>query len=211
MRWSGSWGPLLPVLLWGCAGVAPGGPGEGTGPPSREPPGGADPWTGLDSVPPLPIWEPAYGQEVRATVGTFPPFVGEVQGLSGEVLLLREGAETYPLRLPSIRRLEVRRYRRTRAAEGGFLGAVLGGLIGRVTLIGIGGEHWESQGRILAPGLGAIMGGLVGALLGGRFGGDFWEEVTIPPDPRLAPRRIVDPLPAPDGAGPGPRSRRDGE
>ena len=139
---------------------------------------------------PRPIWEPEYGQEVRATVGTFPPFVGEVRGITGGVLLLWKVPDTYPLSLTSIHRLEVRRYRRTRALEGGILGAVAGAVLGRLTLLGIGGDHWESQGRTLAPGLGAILGGLVGSLVGWRVGGDYWEEVTIQPSVVLAPRRI---------------------
>ena len=64
--------------------------------------------------------------------------------------------------------------------EGGVLGAVAGAILGRLTLIGIDGEHWESQGRSLAPGLGAIMGGLLGALVGRQFGGDYWQEGRIP-------------------------------
>ena len=139
---------------------------------------------------PRPIWEPEFGQEVRATVGTFPPFVGEVRGITGGVLLLWQAPDTYPLSVTSIRRLEVRRYRRTRALEGGILGAVAGAVLGRLTLLGIGGDHWESQGRTLAPGLGAILGGLVGSIVGSRVGGDYWEEVTIPPSVVLAPRRI---------------------
>jgi len=139
-----------------------------------------------------PLWEPDYGQEVRATVGTFPPFEGEVQAVTSGVLLLREEEESYPLRLNSVRRLEVRRYRRTRALEGGLLGAALGAVVGRLTLVGIGGDHWESQGRLLAPGLGAIMGGLLGALAGSKFDGDYWEEVRIPASVSLSPRRIVE-------------------
>jgi len=42
------------------------------------------------------------------------------------------------------------------------------------------------------------MGGLLGAPVGNRFGGDYWEEVTIPPNPRLDPRRVVDPTPLSD-------------
>jgi hypothetical protein len=144
-------------------------------------------------IPPEAVWEPEYEQGIRATVGTFPPFVGEVQGIVGDVLLLRSDTRTYPLRIPSIRLLEVRRYRRTRALEGGILGALAGAVLGRITLIGIGGDHWETQGRSLAPGLGAIMGGLVGALVGMQFGGDFWEGVRIPASVSLDPRRIVTP------------------
>jgi hypothetical protein len=127
------------------------------------------------------------GDEVRATVGTFPPFVGTVLAIQGNTLRLRTDRGEVPLRLTSIRILEVRRYRRTRAVEGGVIGAVLGAVLGRVTLIGLSGEHWESQGRILAPGLGAIAGGLLGALLGSRMRGDYWETIPVP-EP-IAPER----------------------
>lgn len=183
----------LLLLLGGC--VSPGQPGGATGEtPSPgavdRPPAEVEAQAAAGTF--LPVWEPEYGQEVRATVGTFPPFEGEVQAVTGGVLLLREEKESYPLRLNSIRRLEVRRYRRTRALEGGLLGAALGAVVGRLTLVGIGGDHWESQGQLLAPGLGAIMGGLLGALMGSRFRGDYWEEVRIPASVSLSPRRIVE-------------------
>jgi hypothetical protein len=120
------------------------------------------------------------GDEVRATVGTFPPFVGTVQAIQDNTLSVRTDRGEAPLRLSSIRVLEVRRYRRTRGVEGGVVGAVLGAVLGRVTLIGLSGEHWESQGRILAPGLGAIAGGLIGALLGSKMLGDYWEVIPVP-------------------------------
>ncbi|MGW8265282.1 MAG: hypothetical protein ACWGSQ_02875 [Longimicrobiales bacterium] len=113
-------------------------------------------------------------------MGTFPPMIGEVRAFRNGVLLLQGEGEAYPLRLTSIRVLEVRRHRRTRALEGGIIGALAGAILGRLTLGGIGGEHWESQGEVLAPGLGAIVGGLAGALLGWQVGGDYWEEVGIP-------------------------------
>lgn len=179
------WGVV--VALWagaGCASGAAAGPGI---PASR-----------LDDST-LPVWEPVFDQELRATVGTFPPIEGRARTISGDVLLIRQQDRSYPLRISSIRRLEVRRYGRSRAVEGGLLGALAGGIVGRLTLVGIGGEHWESQGRLLAPGLGAIMGGLMGALVGRQFGGDYWEVVRIPASPVMAPvRRIVDLLTARD-------------
>jgi hypothetical protein len=183
---------LLALILMGCASGSPGGGSPGGHNPPGAPvlPGG--PEAQALAVDPLPVWEPEYGQEVQATVGTFPPIAGRIQAVNEGVLILRDGARTYPLRLSSIRRLEVRRYRRTRAVEGGVVGALFGAVLGRVTLVGIGGEHWENQGRLLAPGLGAIMGGLLGALAGGRFGGDYWEEVRIPASVSLSPRRIVE-------------------
>jgi hypothetical protein len=183
---------LLPSLE-GCASSRPPSPvpeGPRVG-PSEVRPGEAGPEMPL--IPAEAVWQPEYGQGIRATVGTFPPFVGEVQAIVGSVLLLRTEERTYPLTIHSIRLLEVRRSRRTRALEGGILGALAGGFLGRLTLIGIGGEHWESQGRSLAPGLGAIMGGLLGALVGRQVGGDYWQEVRIPASVSLGTRRIVVP------------------
>jgi hypothetical protein len=169
---------LLLAAVCGCGVGGAGGPGPSPSPGAGtvSPPGGE----GREILPSLPLWEPELGQEVRATVGTFPPISGELRALGTGVLLLQAEGEPYPLRLNSIRVLEVRRHRRTRALEGGVVGAVAGALVGRLTLGGIGGDHWESQGEVLAPGLGAILGGLVGALLGWQIGGDYWEEVRIP-------------------------------
>lgn len=181
--------PLFLLAVCGCGLGGAGGPATRPVPevgPSL-PPAGAD----LVTTPPLPVWEPEFGQRVRATVGTFPPMAGEVRAITSGVLLLQGDQETFPLRLTSIRVLEVRRHRRTRALEGGIFGALAGAVLGRVTLVGIGGDHWASQGEILAPGLGAILGGLVGALLGWQIGGDYWEQVGIPASAGLAPRRIV--------------------
>ena len=183
--------PLLLPFLEACASSRTPSP-VSEGPrldPSEIHPGEAGSETPL--VPLEAVWVPEYGQGIRATVGTFPPFVGEVQGILGDILLLRSEERIYPLTIPSIRLMEVRRHRRTRAIEGGVLGALAGGLLGRLTLIGIGGEHWESQGRSLAPGLGAIMGGLLGALVGRQFAGDYWQEVRIPASVSLGARRIV--------------------
>jgi hypothetical protein len=185
--------PLLLPFLEACASSGPVSPGsEGPRPvPTEIRPGEAGSETPLVRF--EAVWVPEYGQGIRATVGTFPPFVGEVQGILGDVLLLRTEERIYPLTIPSIRLMEVRRHRRTRAMEGGVLGAVAGAILGRLTLIGIDGEHWESQGRSLAPGLGAIMGGLLGALVGRQFGGDYWQEVRIPASVSLGMRRIVAP------------------
>jgi len=168
--------------MWGRGGPAPSpSPEAGLIAPSGEPePVGP---------PPLPVWEPEIGQEVRATVGTFPPLAGEVRGVRNGVLFLRGESETYPLRLTSIRGFDVRRQGRTRALEGGIIGALAGAILGRLTLVGIGGDHWESQGEVLAPGLGAIVGGLAGALLGWQVGGDYWEEVRVPLPATVVPQR----------------------
>lgn len=169
---------LLVAAVCGCGVGGTGGPGPSPSPGAGtvSPPGGGE----LDTLPSLPLWEPEIGQEVRATVGTFPPISGELRAFRTGVLLLQAEGGPYPLRLTSIRVLEVRRHRRTRALEGGVLGVLAGALVGRLTLGGIGGDHWESQGEVLAPGLGAILGGLVGALVGWQIGGDYWEEVRVP-------------------------------
>jgi hypothetical protein len=120
------------------------------------------------------------GQEVRVTVGSFPPFVGTVQLMTGSELRLRTDLREVPFRFASIRTLEVRRRRRTLAVELSLLGVVAGGILGRVTLLGLGGSHWESQGRLLAPGLGAIAGGLLGALFGWQLSGDYWDPIPVP-------------------------------
>ena len=194
---------LLLLTVCGCAGGSHGGV---AGPQPRA--AGPVPLPGeavVATAPSLPVWEPDYGQRVRATVGTFPPFVGEVRAINGGVLLLQQGSHTDPLRLSSIRRMEVRRLRRTRALEGGVFGAVAGAVLGRVTLLGIEGDHWDSQGRLLAPGLGAIMGGLLGSLIGWKAGGDYWEEVTVPASVSLTPRRVVEGAGRSRGTVPGPR------
>jgi hypothetical protein len=120
------------------------------------------------------------GEEVRVTVGTFPPMEGTVQIMQANILRLRTDRRVLPIRLNSIRTLEVRRNRRSKAVEGGILGGLVGGLLGRLTLIGVSGKHWESLGRLLAPGFGAIIGGLTGAILGSRLAGDYWEVVPVP-------------------------------
>jgi hypothetical protein len=131
------------------------------------------------------------GEEVRVTVGSFPPLEGTVQIMQANILRLQTQYRVLPIQLTSIRTLEVRRSRRTKAVEGGILGGLLGGIVGRLTLIGISGKHWESQGRLLAPGIGAIIGGLGGAILGSRLAGDYWEEVPVPrPGVEPPPQRI---------------------
>ena len=191
----------LSLFLLTVSGCGAGGGGGPASSPSPEPgpgtpPGGAE----LVTNPSLPVWEPEPGQEVRATVGTFPPMAGEVRAVRSGVLLLQRDSETYPLRLTSIRVLEVRRHRRTRALEGGIIGALAGAILGRLTLVGIGGDHWESQGEVLAPGLGAIVGGLAGALLGWQIGGDLWEEVAVPAAANPSPWRVLDLRQDPDQA-----------
>lgn len=180
------------LFLWvvcGCGVLGGGGPASSPSPEAGPIPPPEEPER--IGTPSLPVWEPELGQEVRATVGTFPPMAGEVRAVRNGVLLLQGEGETYPLRLTSIRVLEVRRHGRTRALEGGIIGALAGAILGRLTLAGIGGEHWESQGEVLAPGLGAIAGGLAGALLGWQVGGDYWEEVRVPLPTTVAPQRSM--------------------
>ncbi|MFC1660557.1 hypothetical protein ACFL3S_03685, partial [Gemmatimonadota bacterium] len=104
---------LLIAAQFACVSGGPGGP--------RLPPTGQVP---ADRVVPgmaaLPGLEP--GQEIRATVGTFPPFVGTVQQIQENTLRLRTERGEVPLHLTSIRLLEVRRHRRTRAVEVGVVG-----------------------------------------------------------------------------------------
>ena len=93
------------------------------------------------------------------------------------MLRLRTDQREVFLRFASIRALEVRRRRRTLAVEMGLLGVVAGGILGRVTLLGLGGSHWERQGRLLAPGARgnrrrAVGGSFRLAAFGRLLGGD---------------------------------------
>lgn len=121
-----------------------------------------------------------FGQVVRVTMPPDRRITGTLTSVRSGMLVIRAPQLT-PIPLGSVTRLEVRRSQSSRGKEGALLGVVTGALAGWATVEG-DEEHWESQGRVLGPGLGAIAGGLLGALIGSRLGGDYWEEVSLDTD-----------------------------
>jgi len=147
-----------------------------------------------DSIPGAPAIDPypwlprVRDQEVRVTVDSGRRISGTLFEVRNHALLVRTSRlEQIPL--PSVRALEVKLHRPSRANTGALLGVLLGG-VGGWTSASMGSGHWNSQGQWLGPGIGAIAGGLIGAFIGSKIGGPVWEPVSITPMPG-----------APDGSG----------
>src|SRR6185503_10878315 len=103
----------------------------------------------------------------------------------------QDGSDRRRVAVDSMKRLDVRRGRRTRAGEGLLLGLVGGALWGRSAIRGCfePGSYCIEPGR--AAVVGGALGGLVGLVAGAAITTDKWE--SVPPGHRVSVTPLVAP------------------
>ena len=110
---------------------------------------------------------------------------GELQDISGDSLYLAQKDSTRSFALSSLRRVDVSTGRRTWGGRGAAIGAVTGGLLFGVIMMGSDGSSGDielftsGESFLIGFGVGAAGGALAGLIIGGLTETHRWEKVPL--------------------------------